>query len=281
MFTVSPAKIAIISDNSKTFKLKSIKTNRIREGQSGEQGLSDALLAVTDAYLDAKLLMDVLGQMLGGVDAAVLTAGAAEGEHQTGEATLDIATHMGIGELIDGVEEGEDLAVVLKEADDGFVESRQLLVRLITTGVVGGATVEHIAAAVAALVVGNALAIGEAEDLDHQRTLRIVFGEGGGTVLRMGFIGVFVGNLVTVGTRGHGLYLTELGQLGELLQQADEMGIRERAIVEQLTQVLHGGRYGLNEMLLALEVTAETVSTQHLKLAEEDKESEPLNKLMG
>ena len=91
---------------------------------------------MADAYLDAKLLMDVLSQVLGGVDATVLATRAAKGEHQAREATLDIAAHVGIGQLIDRVEESEDLAIVLKKSDDGFVEARQLLVRLIASGIV-------------------------------------------------------------------------------------------------------------------------------------------------
>ena len=91
---------------------------------------------MADAHLDAELLVDMLGQVLGRVDGAVLTAGTAEGEHQRGEATLHITPHMGIGEFIDGVEEGEDLAVVLEESDDGLVEARELLIGLVTAGVV-------------------------------------------------------------------------------------------------------------------------------------------------
>ena len=51
---------------------------------------------MADAHLDAELLMDMLGQMLRTIDRAVLTTRTAEAEHQTGEATLDIAAHMGI-----------------------------------------------------------------------------------------------------------------------------------------------------------------------------------------
>ena len=120
-----------------------------------------------------ELAMDVLGQMLGGVDGAVLSASASEAEHERGEAAFQIALHMGIGQLTDMVEEAQYLAVVLQELDDGSVQARQVLVLLIAPGVVGAAAVEDIAAAIAALVLRNAMLVAEAEDADAQ------FGGGG------------------------------------------------------------------------------------------------------
>ena len=155
---------------------------------------------MADAHLDAELLVDMLGQVLGGIDRAVLTTGTAEAEHEGGEATLDITAHMGIGEFIDAVEEGEDLTIILQEADDGLVETGELLVRLVAAGVVGGTTVEHIATAIATLVLRDSLAIGEAEDLDYQGALSIVFREGGRTVLRVWLVGVVVCGLIAIGT---------------------------------------------------------------------------------
>jgi hypothetical protein len=110
-------------------------------------------------YLNAELLMDMFGQMLGAIDGTVLTAGAAEAEHEGGEAALQVAGYVGIGELVDAVEEGDDFAVVLEESDDGLVETRQFLVGLVASGIVGGTAVEHVASAVARLVVGDALAV--------------------------------------------------------------------------------------------------------------------------
>ena len=53
-----------------------------------------------DVHLDAVFLMYVFCQMLCGIDATVLSAGASEGEHQTRKASLNISLHMGIGQLI-------------------------------------------------------------------------------------------------------------------------------------------------------------------------------------
>ena len=90
-----------------------------------------------DMHLDAELLVEMLGEMLGTVDRAVLTTRAAEAEHQMGEAALDIARHMLVGKGVDMVEELKNLAVVLQEADDWLVEPRQLLIGLIAARIVG------------------------------------------------------------------------------------------------------------------------------------------------
>ena len=145
---------------------------------------------MADAHLDAKLVMDMLSQMLCRVDTAMLTTCAAEAEHERREATLDIAAHVSISQSIDGVEEGQYLTIVLEEADDGLIESCQLLIWLVTTRIVGRTTVEDIAATIAALVLWNTLGEREAEDANHQRSLSVVLREGGRTVLRMGLIGV-------------------------------------------------------------------------------------------
>ena len=107
---------------------------------------------------------------------------------------------MGIGQFIDRVEERQDLTVILKESDDRLVKSRQFLIRFIASGVMGTATVEDIAATVAALVLRDTLLIGEAEHLHHQRSLGVVAREGGRTILRMGLIGVQVCRLIAVST---------------------------------------------------------------------------------
>lgn len=117
---------------------------------------------MADMHLYAKLLMDMLGEMLGGVYTAVLTARATEAEHQRGEATLDVSVHMMVSEGIYMIEELEYLAVILQEADYRFVQAREFLVRLIASGIVGAAAVEYIAAAIARSVLGDALLVREA-----------------------------------------------------------------------------------------------------------------------
>ena len=122
-----------------------------------------ALFPMAHMHFDAEFLVYMFRKVLCRIDAAMLSACASEAEHQVGESARDVALHVGIGKLVDAIEEGEYLAVVLKESYYRFVETRELLVRLIASGVVGGAAVEHIAATVARLVGRDSLAIGEAE----------------------------------------------------------------------------------------------------------------------
>ena len=107
--------------------------------------------------LYTELLVDMLCKMLGTIHGAVLTACASEGEHKTGEASLDISCHMGIGKLIHRIKEGEDFSVVLKETDYRLVQSREFLVRLVTSRVVGASAIEHIATTITAIILRYAL----------------------------------------------------------------------------------------------------------------------------
>ena len=54
--------------------------------------LGDILLTMAHAHLDAELLVDVLCQVLRTIDGTMLTARAAEGEHERREAALDVAS---------------------------------------------------------------------------------------------------------------------------------------------------------------------------------------------
>lgn len=86
----------------------------------------------------------------------------------------DVAGHVGIRQLIYTVQESEYFSVIFQKTDNRFVQSGQCLVRLITSGVMGTAAVEHITASVSTLVYGNPLAVGETEYAYHQRTLPVV-----------------------------------------------------------------------------------------------------------
>ena len=90
---------------------------------------------MTNAHLYAEFFVNMFCQMLCAINRPVLTTRAAEGEHQTSEATLNVTTHMGIGQLIHTVQEGQNLTVVLQETDDRFVKSSELLIRLVAAGV--------------------------------------------------------------------------------------------------------------------------------------------------
>ena len=126
-------------------------------------------------YFHPKLLVDMLCKMLGTIHGAVLTACASEREHKTGEASLDISCHVGIGKLVNGIEEGEDFAVIFKKSDYRLIQSCQFLVRLITSWVVSASAIEYISTAITAIILWNALVERETEHLYYQRTLAVVF----------------------------------------------------------------------------------------------------------
>lgn len=100
-----------------------------------------------------KFGVDMLCCVLGRIDAAMLATGAAERNLHVLEAALEEAGYMVIDQSIDRVEKLENLAVLLQEVDDGLVEAGELLVFVVLAGVVGGAAVEHVAAAVAGVVL--------------------------------------------------------------------------------------------------------------------------------
>ena len=81
---------------------------------------------MADAHFDAELIVNMLSKMLGGIDGAMLSARTTEAEHQRGKATLDISAHMVVCQLIDGVEEGKYLTIVLQETDNRLIKSRYL-----------------------------------------------------------------------------------------------------------------------------------------------------------
>ena len=188
----------------------------------------------------------MLGQMLRAVNTAVLPSSASKGEHETGKSALDIATDMGIGQLIDAVQKGKNLAIVFQEADNGLVQTGKLLVSIVTTRVVSTATVEDIASSVSAFILWNALAVGEAEHSDHERPLAVILADRG---LEFG---------------------SKTGQTGEFTEEFMEVWIGATALGQQFTQIGYGRGDAVQEMLLALEIASESVGTQYLQQAEED-----------
>jgi hypothetical protein len=113
------------------------------------QYLCDALLSMANMHLDAELLVKMLCQMLSGIDTTVLSASTTETEHQGCEASLYVSAYMIVSQFVYAVKEGEDLTVVLKESDYGFIETGELLIRLVATRIMSTATVKYITSAIA------------------------------------------------------------------------------------------------------------------------------------
>ena len=198
--------------------------------------------------------------MLGRVNAAVLPARAAEGEHKVGEAALQIAAHVGICEAIHAVEKYENFPVVFKELDYCLVAAREFLVRLVSPGVVRAAAVEHVAAAVAAFVLRNAFLITETEHAHHE--------------VLMLFQSFPAGLLASLSRR------VELRQVCQFLQRLLQVRVGGAHAVEQLAaQALNGTGNAVEEIFLAFEIAAQAVCAEHLQHAEQYEERQPAAKL--
>ena len=87
--------------------------------------------------------------MLGTIDTAVLSACASETDEEVGESAFEIPLDMEVHNLVDAVEECENLAVLFEEVDDWLVESGEVPVLFVSSGVVGATAVEHISTSVA------------------------------------------------------------------------------------------------------------------------------------
>lgn len=121
---------------------------------------------MTEFYAATELLVDMLGNMLGGIDAAMLSARATEGYLEGGETTIQPALNMKINYWSYVTEKLQDLSVFFKEISNWFVESCQLLILLVSTGIIACSAVENVTSTIARRILRNALLEGEAEDTD-------------------------------------------------------------------------------------------------------------------
>ena len=128
-----------------------------------------------------------------------------------------------------------------------MVASRQLLVLLITTGVVESATVKDITASVATVIGGNSFFITETKDLDHQ---------------------FFVTALVFVTLR---FFRSETGHGSESANEVKKGGaVVQFSRLGDLKQILKRRRDAVKKIFFALEEAAKSVGTKYLQQAEGD-----------
>lgn len=111
-------------------------------------------------------LFQVLGQMFGAIDRAVLSARTTEGYLQMFKTAFEEAFHMMVHQLIHTLQERQDLAVTLQKINDRLVQTRHLFVFVVLTRVMGRTAVEHIPAAVTGLVRRKTAFIREGVDRD-------------------------------------------------------------------------------------------------------------------
>ena len=108
---------------------------------------------------DAVFLMYVLCQMLGRIDASVLSASTPEREHQACKTSFNITLYMGIGKFIYTLQECQNLAIIFEEANYWFIKTCELLIWLIASWIVGRAAIEDISATIARSIFWYSLAI--------------------------------------------------------------------------------------------------------------------------
>ena len=102
--------------------------------------------------LDTVFVVEMLREAFSTIDGTVLPAGTTESNLQMGEVALDEPRHMMIDKGIDGFEEGQNLAILFEEVNDGLIQAGEGLVLLILARVMGSAAVKDIPAAITAVI---------------------------------------------------------------------------------------------------------------------------------
>lgn len=111
--------------------------------------------------LNVVFLFEVCRQMFGAIDRAMLTSGTAESDLQMVKTTLEEPLHMMIYQGVHGIQERQYLTVFLQEIYHRLIETRESLVFIVFTGVVGTAAIEDIPAAVSGLIRRDSALEGE------------------------------------------------------------------------------------------------------------------------
>lgn len=111
--------------------------------------------------LNVVFLFEVCRQMLGAIDRAMLTSGTAESDLQMVKTSLEEPLHMMIHQRVHGIQEGQYLTVFLQEIYHRLIETRESLVFVVFTGVVGTAAIEDIPASVSGLIRRDSALEGE------------------------------------------------------------------------------------------------------------------------
>ena len=95
-------------------------------------------------------------------------------------------------------------------------------------------------------------------------------------------VDIGIGCAITISTvDSRLLYTGKLRQLGKAAKHIHHIRIREHLIAhfQQVTKILNGRRNTVKEMLLALEVSTETIGTQYLQRTEEDEKTQTVDKM--
>lgn len=111
--------------------------------------------------LNVVFLFEVCRQMFSAIDRAMLTSGTTESDLQMVKTTFEEPLHMMIYQGVHGIQERQYLTVFLQEIYHRLIETRESLVFVVFTGVVGTAAIEDIPAAVSGLIRRDSALEGE------------------------------------------------------------------------------------------------------------------------
>ena len=106
-------------------------------------------------------VMEVFGEVFGGIDRAMLSAGTTETNLQMIKTAFDKPLYMVIHQGIDMIQESQDLAVLLKEIYHRLIKTREGFVLLVFTGIMGRTAIKDISATISGLVCRNTAFKGE------------------------------------------------------------------------------------------------------------------------
>ena len=112
-------------------------------------------------YFYSELGVKMFRQMLCGIDRTVLSS-------RTSESTIHISFYRGVYDMVDMLEEVRDLPVILQELDHWLIQTGEMVVTLVFTGVIYRTAIEYESTSVPARVVRDSFFIGEAHDLYFQ-----------------------------------------------------------------------------------------------------------------
>lgn len=122
---------------------------------------------MTEMDFDTKFLMNMLSNVLGGINGTVLAACTSKRNLEVGESTVKPPLDVKIDEGKDVGEELKNFSVSFQKIYDGLIETSQLFVLGIASGVVAAATVKNVTATIAGGVFGDSFFIGEGKDANN------------------------------------------------------------------------------------------------------------------
>ena len=94
-------------------------------------------------YFYSELGVKMFRQMLCGIDRTVLSSRTSETNHQIGESTIHISFYRGVYDMVDMLEEVRDLPVILQELDHWLIQTGEMVVTLVFTGVIYRTAIEY------------------------------------------------------------------------------------------------------------------------------------------